>query len=105
MIKATVDPGICGLKATITARKKDKSSVEIEIESQCSKVVEMAASFSKMTIREALRLQTESRVYQFASENNLCSSCAIPIGILKSIEIEMGLALPKPVTVNFDTIS
>jgi hypothetical protein len=104
MIKAVVNPGICGLTATVIARKKDKSSVEIEIESQCTKVAGMAASFSHTTLRDALRLPTESQVYRFAAAHNLCSSCAVPVGILKSIEIEMELALLKPVNIDFEVI-
>lgn len=104
MIKAVVDPGICGMIATITTRKTGKLCVKIEIESPCSKVTNIASSFANIAIRDALKPQINSQVYQCASVNNFCASCPVPMGILKSIEIEMGLALPKPVNIDFEVV-
>jgi hypothetical protein len=50
-----------------------------------------------------LKPQVYSEVYQCASKHRLCASCAVPMAILKAIEVETGLALPRPVVVNLET--
>jgi hypothetical protein len=43
-----------------------------------------------------------AKVYQCASECNLHAACPVPMAILKAIEVEAGLALPRPVLIRFD---
>jgi hypothetical protein len=102
MIRATVDPGICGMKATIEVRKAGKLRVKVEIHSDCEKVTGVAASLAELSLQDALKPHITSEVYRCTSGHGLCPSCPVPVGILKAAEIESGLALPRPVHIDFD---
>ncbi|TFH34446.1 MAG: hypothetical protein E4G99_09495 [Anaerolineales bacterium] len=44
---------------------------------------------------------TESIVYQSAARHIRHTGCPIPSAILKAIEVEVGIALPHDVVINF----
>jgi hypothetical protein len=104
MIRAVVDPGICGMKTAVEVHRTGKLRVRVEIHSECEKVAGMAASMSDLALREVLRPHIASDVYKNASARSLCASCPVPSGVLKAIEIESGLALPKPVRIDFEAV-
>jgi hypothetical protein len=52
---------------------------------------------------DALKSHVHSEVYKCASKCHLHASCPVPMAILKAIEVEAGLALPRPVLVQFET--
>ena len=103
MTRAVVNPGICGMVATIEVAKYGKRRVRVEITSQCEKLTKMVESPLELSQFDALKPHVYSEVYQCASEHHLCTSCPIPMAILKAIEVEAGLALPRPVTVHLET--
>jgi hypothetical protein len=89
--------------ATIEVTKVGKRRVKVEITSECEKVTKMDESSLELNQFDALKPHINSEVYKRASEHHLCTSCPIPMAILKAIEVESGLALPRPVTVNLET--
>ena len=103
MTRAVINPGICGMAATVEVVKVGKRMVKFEIISDCDKVTEMGKSSSELSLVDALKSQVDSAVYQSASEHHLCASCPVPMAILKAIEVETGLALPRPVVVHLET--
>lgn len=103
MTIAIVNPGICGMTATVEVTKVSKRRVEVEITSECEKVAEMSQSLPALSLFDALKPQVDSRVYRYASQCCLCTSCPVPMAVLKAIEVEGGLALPQSVLVNFES--
>jgi hypothetical protein len=103
MTRAVVNPGICGMVATIEVAKVGKRRVRVEITSECEKVTKMGESPLELSQFDALKPHTDSEVYKCASEHHLCTSCPIPMAILKAIEVESGLALPRSVSVHLET--
>jgi hypothetical protein len=101
MTRVIVDPGICGFSAVIEVEKLSKLTVKVKITSKCEKVSAMGNLLSNMKLGDALKSHVYSAVYQCASESKLCPSCPIPVGILKAVEVEAGLALPRPVVIQF----
>jgi hypothetical protein len=91
------------MAATVEVVKAGKRRVRIEITSECEKVTKMVGSSLELSQFDALKPPVYSEVYKCASEHHLCTSCPIPMAILKAIEVESGLALPRPVTVHLDT--
>ena len=102
MTRAVVDPGICGMTATIEVNSIGKFKIKVEISSECTKIARIGTSLSDLSLRDALKPHVHSAVYACASESNLCPSCPVPVSILKAIEIETGLALPRPVHIEFE---
>lgn len=103
MIRVIIDPGICGMSTVIEANAAGKFAVTIQITGECKKVLAMGNSLSQINPGDALKPHVYSVVYKSAAEHTLCPSCAVPVGILKAIEVESGLALPRPVVIRFQT--
>lgn len=103
MTRAIVNPGICGMVATVEVTKAEKRRVRIRITSDCEKVTSMGKALPELNQFDALKPHLSSEVYKLASEHTLCTSCPLPMAVLKAIEIESGLALPRPVDVKFET--
>lgn len=103
MAIVVVDPGICGMTVTIEVTKVGKQKGKIEITSECEKITKMSESLPDLSLLDALKPHVDSAVYKYASKHHLCTSCPVPMAILKTIEVEVGLALPRPVLVHFKT--
>ena len=103
MVRAVVNPGICGRTVTIKVVKARKRGVRVDITSDCEVVTKMGESLAELNLLDALKPPVNSEVYKCASECRLCTSCPVPMAILKAIEIEAGLALPRLVLVHFET--
>ena len=76
-------PGVCGLQTTVTVCAKSVRCT-IGIDSECRYVQGLAAT---------------SRIWQLAGKHRLHAACPVPVGILKAIEVEAGLALPADVSI------
>ena len=103
MTRAVVNSGICGKTATLEVVKVDKRRVRIEITSDCEMVTKLGEPLAELNLWDALKPRVHSEVYKCASECRLCASCIVLMAILKTIEVEAGLVLPRPVFVHFKT--
>lgn len=104
MTQAVIDPSTCGMAVTVEVAKVSKRRVKVEITSECKKVTKMSESLPVLSLFDAFKPQVDSQVYRCASQCCLCTSCPVPMAILKAIEVETGLALPRSVFVYFETI-
>jgi len=102
MTRVVVNPGICGMTVTIEAVKVSRRKVRVKISSDCEVVTKMGESLVELDQRDVLKPLLHSEVYQCASECSLHTACPVPMAILKAIEVEAGLALPRPVLVHFE---
>jgi hypothetical protein len=103
MTRAVVDPGICGMNATVEVTKVSKREVRVKITSECEKVTKISERLEQLDLLDTLTTQVDSRVYRCASQCSLCVSCPIPMATLKAIEVEVAIALPRPILVQFET--
>ena len=103
MTRAVLNPGICGKTATIEVVKVGKRRVRVRIISDCEMVAKMGESLAELDSRDVLKSLLHSAVYKCGAECHIHASCAVPMAILKAIEVEAGLALPSPVLVQFET--
>lgn len=95
-----VKPGVCGLESNIQVIKKGRSSVEVKIESTCPYVKKMEDDLQDLDgYNEVFKKFGESAVYQSANEHARHLACPVPTGIIKAIEVECGLALPRDVEI------
>jgi len=102
MTKAVVNAGACGMTVTIEVARVDKRSVRVRITTDCEMVTNLGDSLVRVDVQEALKAYVESQVYRYASQCRLHTSCPVPMAILKAIEVEAGLALPRSVFVCFE---
>ena len=105
MTKVTIHPGVCGLITSVTAESEDKMEVQISVKSGCPSVQkmleELGGTFDAFEL--CLTKPGENSLYQYASEHFPGhAACPVISGILKCVEVECALALPKPVKIEFE---
>ncbi len=91
-------PGICNLKATITAQAAPDDTVKVSVETDCpnwSKVADQIEPVDPIT--ELFKPYPQIGVVQLMDQIPH-KSCPFVSAILKAVEIEAGLALPANVT-------
>jgi hypothetical protein len=103
--RVTIDAGICGFITSVEAGRTGRRKVSVVLSSECEMVASMNGELQDVELMEALLPLGESAVWQCAYERLKHPCCPVPIGILKAIEVELELALPKDVVIHFDDIS
>ena len=98
-----VDPGVCGMNTTIKVNKIDGKRFRVDVTTNCEIIVRMGELVEEVDLNDVLMPQINSKVYKCASECGVHTACPIPMAILKAIEVEAGLALPRSVSVDFQT--
>jgi hypothetical protein len=105
MTQVEVQAGICGHTALITVTRVDEQHIQVLIESECEQITAMNPDLARLQWKgkghEVFKRMTESAVYQSANRHLRHTACAIPAAILKAIEVETGVALPKDVIITF----
>lgn len=103
MTQVTVAGGACGFSATIDVEQLDRSTVRVTIHSACEQITAMNPDLVGLNWRRGVFCKmTDSRVYQSASQHIQHAACPIPAAVLKAIEVEVGIALPKDVIIHFE---
>ena len=106
MTRVVVKSGICGFISTIDADEVDKKHVKVKISADCPMVTAMGKSLpEEIEIAEVFKKHAESVVYKLAGEKHMHTACPVPMAVLKAIEAEFKLALPRDVVVMFDTMA
>lgn len=102
MTRAEVYAGDCGYTAKIEVSQLDQKHVQVVIHSECEQLIAMNSDLACLRWKgkghQVFRRMTESSVYESAAKHIRHTACPIPAAILKAIEVEVGIALPKKVT-------
>jgi len=101
MTKVTVTAGICGFTVLITAEKHKDRKIYVTLDTECKMIRRMSSDISPIEIRSALAGQKNNPVYMSAAKHIKHIACPVISGILKAIEVEAGLALPKDAHIVF----
>ena len=100
MAKAEICSGICGFTTTVEARKDGAAQIALDIQSDCKAIQRLAADLTQAdAYREFTYRGQGPLTFQLAAQYCSHAACPVPVGIIKAIEIEAGLALPKDVTI------
>ena len=101
MTVVEINPGICGFVTTISASRKTRDSVKIEIRTKCESVQKFAGQIEEIDWKDALTCIDRSIIYREAAKAIKHASCPVPFAVLKAIEVEIGVALPRSVVLEF----
>ena len=102
MTRVIVNPGICGFVTTVEINTIGKRKFKVVITSDCETVTKLGESLAEVDQWDALKQYADSQIYKAASKCQLHVICPIPIAILKAIEVEAELALPRDVVIRFE---
>lgn len=105
MTKVKIDPGICGLKALVTAQADDEEmTVRLKVNTGCKAVQEMFETLGDTfdTYELCLQKPGEGPLYDYAREHfPVHVSCPVINGIIKCAEADAKLALKKNASIEF----
>ena len=100
---AIINAGVCGKTTRVTAiPSEDMMTITVKIESDCPMVSKTPIIENVACYEEVGKPFGESAVYKWASDNIRHTACPVPCGIVKCIEAAAGLALKKPVTIEWE---
>jgi hypothetical protein len=102
MTKVMVSPGPCGFKTAIAVAKTAKRKVKVIITSDCETVTNLGQALSVIDYWDSLQPRESSDVHTQAAARGLHTACPVPIAILKAIEVEAGIAVPRDVSIRFE---
>ena len=99
MAQAEIFAGICGFKTVVTA-SMDDTVVNLEIESDCPAIQKLAENLKQVEpYKEISSRRGTPRSLEMGAKYCTHAACPVPVGIIKAIEIEAGLALPTDVSI------
>jgi hypothetical protein len=99
MAKAEIYPGNCGFSATVETHKEGKT-VKIAITSQCTAIQKLAQELTEADPMHEISFRRGTpRILELGAKYCTHAACPVPVGIVKAVELEAGLALPGDVTI------
>ena len=101
MTKLRVDPGQCGMAAVVEVTKKDKGVFELRITSSCDMAMKLGEEVPTLTLADAFKKLLDNPVYKKGATCIKHVACPVPCAVLKALEVEAGLGVPKDVTIAF----
>jgi len=101
MTRVIVNSGACGFTVTITAEKGKEKRVAVSLDTACEMVQKMLADIATVDHRVTLIGFRDNPVYMSAAKHLKHVACPVPSAILKAIETETGMNVPKNATVEF----
>ena len=101
--KVIINPGACGFPATVVISKKDAKTFQVSITSECAMVSELGSEIVELAMLDAFKRVLDNPVYRKGATCLKHVACPVPSGILKALEVEAGLNLPKDVSIVFVT--
>jgi hypothetical protein len=103
LTRVTVNAGSCGYDVTIEIEKLDRQTVCVRLRSDCEQIAAMNPDLAQLGWRRGVFCKiAESRIYQSAAQHVKHAACPVPSAILKAIEVEVGIALPRDVRIHFE---
>lgn len=108
MTEVKIFAGICGFNTLVQGKDRGGYTAELSIESECpnwSKVNEIIGGEELQVMKELFKDKNSgslnSRVLEVAYATVPHVSCPVISGVLKTLEVTVGLALPKDAAISF----
>lgn len=103
MATVKINAGICGFQTLIKVTPNDAGNVKVCMETECPNLKPMAEELHEVNpYNECFAQIGESSVFQLARKYCKHAACPVPTGIIKGIEVEGKLALPKNVEIQIE---
>jgi hypothetical protein len=101
MTTVVVKSGACGFTVTVKAEKGKERKITVSLDTACEMVLKMRDDISTVDRMVALVGFRENPVYQSAAKHLKHVACPVPSAILKAIETEAGMNVPKDARIEF----
>lgn len=108
MTKINIFAGICGFSTQVTSTDQGDYKAKLNIISECPNWIKVNAIFTEKEFNVMTELFKDKKTGTLHSEvidislNTIPHvSCPVISGVLKALEVSVGLALPKDATITF----
>lgn len=101
MTTVVVNSGACGFTVTIKAVKGKEKKIALSLDTACEMVQKMLADIATVDHRVTLTGFRDNPVYLSAAKHLKHVACPVPSAILKAIEAEAGMNVPKDARIEF----
>jgi hypothetical protein len=99
MATASINSGICGFSATVEAKMEGRKC-RVSVESECDAIQRLGAELAEVDPFQEITFRGEGpRTLTLGAQHCYHTACPVPVGIIKAIEVEAGLALPADATI------
>ena len=99
MASAKIDSGICGFCTTVRTTMEGRA-VRLEFDTTCGYVEKLAEQLVEVDPYREISYRGEGpKTLRLAAEHLAHPACPVPPGIIKAIEVEASLALPKDASI------
>jgi hypothetical protein len=102
MTTVIVNAGICGFSTRIEIARLSTRTVSAALTSDCEMVRQAAQQIRELDWQDALRKREDSLICKAAFQCIKHAGCPVPLGIIKAIEVEVGMALPRDAVIHFE---
>lgn len=103
MAKTKTHAGNCGYVTTVDATKIEGYRIGLKIETDCPHIQKMIPDLIEVdAINEISPKRGTPLILQKGLEYCTHAACPVPVGIIKAVEVEAGLALPQDATITFE---
>jgi len=101
-----VDPGACRLHSQVIGWTDDDGKLRVQISSDCKAVMEFGKRLRPMDIFEVLRMPyCENLVYVEGGNTLKHATCAVPLAVLKCLEVAGGMGVKKDIHITFQSLA
>jgi hypothetical protein len=95
MAKSEITAGVCGHVSTVET-KMDGKVCKVAITSDCKAIQTLAEELKEVNpMMEISCKRSTPQTLQLGMKHCYHAACPVPVGIIKAIEVEAKLALPK----------
>jgi len=101
MTTVIVNAGACGYTVTIKAEKGKDGKISVSLSTDCEMVTKMLEDIAIVDRFSPLTGFQNNPVYRSASKHLKHVACIVPSAILKAIEVEADLNVPKDAVIRF----
>jgi hypothetical protein len=102
LAKAEIFSGNCGYTTKVET-KMDGKICQISIRSDCKAMRRLAEELTGVEpLKEISTRRNMPVILQKGAQYCTHAACPVPVGIIKAVEIEAGLALPTDVTIKLE---
>jgi hypothetical protein len=104
MARAIIEAGICGYSTTVETTSNGNYEIGITIESECKAIQRMGENLVAVNALNEISFRGGKMPVTIEKGIEYCShaACPVPAGVIKAVEIEAGLALPKDVSIKLE---
>jgi len=103
MAKSEIFAGVCGFSTQVQAEKSSNYVVSLKITSGCKDIQKMAEEITEVNALEEISFRSGIPSVLLKGQK-YCphAACPVPAGIIKTVEVAAGLALPADVEIKIE---